>query len=104
MVRHTLKIALLAAAAAAASGAHAQAYKCTDANGKTVYSERPCKGQPGLVEKGTVKAPPPRPVDAAPHETVNKAAPAAAKSQPQPRPAGQPDDGIRRDARGNPET
>jgi hypothetical protein len=50
MNRNALKLILLAAAATAAGGAQAQAYKCMDAGGKTYYSERPCPGQQGLVE------------------------------------------------------
>jgi hypothetical protein len=104
MNRNARRLILLAAAAAAASGAQAQAYKCMDAGGKTYYSERPCKGQQGLVEKGTVKAPPPRPADAPPHATANKPTPAASKSQTPAAAPGQPADSIRRDKRGNPET
>lgn len=104
MNRNALKLILLAAAATAAGGAQAQAYKCMDAGGKTYYSERPCHGQQGLVEKGTVKAPPPRPADAPPHATANKPAPPASKSQTPAAAPGQHNDGIRRDKRGNPET
>jgi hypothetical protein len=94
---------LLAAALAAAGAAHGQAYKCTDAKGKTVYSGHPCKGQ-GMTEQGTVKAPPPRPVDPPPHATANKPAPASKAQQP---PGGAPAgaaDNVPRDARGNPQT
>src|SRR5262245_20096509 len=101
--RSIVMLPLLAAALAAANAAYAQAYRCADAGGRNVYSDRPCKSQ-GLADQGSVK-PPPRHVDAPPHAAADKPAPAA-KGPPAsgvPR-QGQAKDGIRRDPRGNPET
>jgi hypothetical protein len=41
-LRCALRAAVAAAALAVASGAHGQVYKCTDAAGKTTYSDAPC--------------------------------------------------------------
>jgi len=38
-----IRIALLAFAILAATGAQAQVYKCLDPSGRTVYSQNPCR-------------------------------------------------------------
>lgn len=102
MRKHTIGWLVAGALLAAPAAGLAQAHKCTDASGKSFYSDRPCKSQ-GMAEQGMVKAPPPRPTDPPPHATVNKPAPPANKAA-RPAGAGQSDDGMRRDKRGNPET
>ncbi len=103
-MKRPLNTLLALAAALAAGAAQAQAFKCADAAGKLVYSERPCESQ-GLRTQGTVKAPPPRPVDPMPHQTkAGKPAAPAPKGQPAGGTPGQADDGVPRDKRGNPAT
>jgi len=52
-------LALLAAAMSLAAAAHAQVYKCVDANGKTVYSQVPCpSGEKSKVLKKDAPAAP----------------------------------------------
>lgn len=44
MLQPRLEVVIAAALIAIASSAHAQVYKCTDAAGKTTYSDAPCDG------------------------------------------------------------
>ena len=76
----TLVPAILAAALAIAAGsAHAQVFKCVDANGKTVYLQSPCPSG----AKSTRLAAPASPAAAAPAPADKKGDPKAASKGPQ---------------------
>lgn len=52
--------------ALAAHVAHAQVYKCTDAQGKTIYQQQPCSGTGAQLQPKTEPQPQARPADAKP--------------------------------------
>jgi hypothetical protein len=74
-----IRFALSAIAFLAVSSAHAQVYKCVDANGKVIYSQNPCPAntKPGTMSRNVLSVPAPAAPSA---DSTDSSAGKAAKS------------------------